>query len=65
MLAGVVWPSVLLTAHAVFVWYLWRETTAEVARDIEPQSAHFPFGLNVARARHPGINDGATSYERS
>jgi hypothetical protein len=33
MLAGVVWPSVLLTAHAVFVWYLWRETTAEVARD--------------------------------
>ena len=33
MLVGLLWSSILLTAYASFVWYLWRETIAEVARD--------------------------------
>jgi len=32
MLAGLLWPSILLAAYSVFVWYLWREPTIEVAR---------------------------------
>ena len=32
MLAGLLWLLLLLTAYAVFVWYLWRETTVEIAR---------------------------------
>jgi arsenate reductase (thioredoxin) len=26
MLSALLWPLILLTAYAVFVWYLWRET---------------------------------------
>src|SRR5215813_1237846 len=29
MLAGLLRPLTLLTAYAVFVWYPWRETTAD------------------------------------
>jgi hypothetical protein len=32
MLSGLLWPLILIGAYAVFVWYLWRETTVEVAR---------------------------------
>ena len=38
MLTGLLWPLILLTAYTILVWYLWRETTAEV--------------LPVATARH-------------
>jgi hypothetical protein len=33
MLSGLLWPLILVAAYAVFVWYLWRETTAEVAHN--------------------------------
>ena len=41
MLAGLLWPSILLAAYAVFVWYLWRETTLEIA-PATPRSLPLP-----------------------
>jgi hypothetical protein len=41
MLAGLLWLLLLLTAYAVFVWYLWRETTVELAP--AKHRVHFPF----------------------
>ena len=41
MLAELLWLLLLLTAYAVFVWYLWRETTVEIAP--AKHRVHFPF----------------------
>ena len=57
MLAGLLWPLVLLIAYAIFVWCLWRETTAEVIdAPVEWRwlATILPTPHGIEGRRHPG-----------
>jgi len=59
MLAGLLWPLILGTAYAVFVWYLWRETTAEARASLTtPLALTSPSLSTAGRTRADSESDG-------